>query len=764
MTQSTPKKDGATGRSGPVGLFLLLSAALLLAAVPVFAATEIENGLLRVSFDDATGRLTGFKDLRNGHDFVGAQDSEGLWQIDLLSRAGDTAITPSAAKAFHAWRSEGGTTATLVWEGFGAHHGAGLRVTATVALADKEPMSQWRIAVEGLDGVSPATVRFPRVSNITPQEQETLAIPVWMGERTTRARELLHGAGRFEWEYPGLLSMQCVALYRENGPGLYAACDDTAARAKRFAIFGQPDKALAFELTQLPESGSGNATRYESPYNVLLGTFEGDWFTAAERYRGWALRQSWAKQSRLDTGGVADWVGKTGLWIWNRGRSDGVLGPALALQERAQLPVSVFWHWWHGCPYDVGFPEYLPPREGEEPFRKALNDAQTKGVHALVYMNQRLWGMTTKSWTDENAERFAVKDTAGKVHPEVYNTFTKSPCASMCMGTEFWRDKYAGLAERAVSGLGVDGIYMDQACSSLACYDPTHGHPPGGGSYWMGGFKLLQADIRDRTKAVRPVVLAGEGCGEAWLPYLDLMLSLQVSMERYAQPGAWEPIPFFHAVYHGHGTFYGNYSSLTMPPYDDLWPAETAPREPMKLLDRKFCAQFRLEQARAFVWGQQPTIANFRPFQLDDRPEELAFALLLARLRMQALPYLQQGTMLRPPATGLSDVPIDISRLSIYAGQQEPLKQYERSCPPVLAGAWRSPDGGTAVVMVNITDQPQRVTLPLDRAVYGIGDSGRLSVLAEGRSRSGCRFDPGTNTLAAELAPQEACICQFAGV
>ena len=47
------------------------------------------------------------------------------------------------------------------------------------------------------------------------------------------------------------------------------------------------------------------------------------------------------------------------------------------------------------------------------------------------------------------------------------------------------------------------------------------------------------------------MALAGEGSGEAWLPHLDLMLSLQVSRERYAAPGeGWEAIPLFGAVYH----------------------------------------------------------------------------------------------------------------------------------------------------------------------------------------------------------------------
>ena len=91
-----------------------------------------------------------------------------------------------------------------------------------------------------------------------------------------------------------------------------------------------------------------------------------------------------------------------------------------------------------------------------------------------------------------------------QITPEVYNTFMNVPCASMCMGTAFWRTKYAGSATEAVCDLGIDGIYMDQACSSLACYDATRGHPVGGGAWWMQGFQTLAADIREHCEHVRP--------------------------------------------------------------------------------------------------------------------------------------------------------------------------------------------------------------------------------------------------------------------
>jgi hypothetical protein len=377
-------------------------------------------------------------------------------------------------------------------------------------------------------------------------------------------------------------------------------------------------------------------------------------------------------------------------------------------------------------------------------------------------MNQRLWGMTTESWAAENAEKHAVKAADGKVRPEVYNTFTKQPCASMCLGTDFWRRKYAGLAEQAVADLGVSGIYMDQGCSSLACYDPAHGHPRGGGTYWMQGFQKLAGDIRHRCvqHGVPVPALAGEGCGESWLPYLDLMLSLQVSKERYAGPDGWETIPFFHAVYHPHTVLYGNYSSLTMPPYDDLWPAEFAPAEPLKLLDRKFSRQFYLEQARAFVWGQQPTIANFLPSHLRKRSEEVQYVLRLAKLRSRALKYLRDGTFLRAPAIEAPSALVPISRLSIYAGQRGGLIEFQKSMPFALAAAWRAADGGVGIALASIADETLDVTFQVDPEYYRVPRSTR-PFLVDDRGRRPLSNAERGNPLTIKMPPRGACIVEF---
>jgi len=705
---------------------LLTAFACISSSAVAFA--EIESSLSnehgRITFDSGTGALREWHDVKTRLPILESAETANIWTI----RFGDPSLPelePANAKHF-SWTHEGEASQespkvlVLRWSDFGDAAAPLLTVEVRVAPHSEDATTRWNLHVTGLGSRKPSRVVFPSFHRIPVREGESLAVPVWMGERTTRFRSILNGtdgkAHRREWEYPGILSMQCIAISQPEGPGFYLAVDDTTALRKIVGVFGDGAGNAGVEISHIVESFDEVNGTFELPYNVIAGPNHGDWFDAASRFRAWALEQAWTKSARLRTGQTPDWVNTTGIWVWNRGRSENVLPPAIALQEHADLPVSVFWHWWHGCSYDTGFPEYLPPREGAESFTRAMENAHRHDIHAMVYMNQRLWSMETESWKSRGAAAFAVKDAAGNIRPEVYNTFTKAPNASMCIGTSFWRDTYAEIASTAFNTLGVDAIYMDQACSSLACYDSSHGHPLGGGRFWMDGFKKLSGAIRDQCTARGGIALAGEGCGEAWLPYLDVMLSLQVSMERYANPGEWEPIPFFHAVYHGYATFFGNYASLTMPPYDELWPKESAPNEQLVLLDKKYARQFRMEHTRSFVWGQQPTVANFRPSHLESRGEEMEFVLRLARLRQRTLPYLQHGTMLTSPTFKSPKASLDMSRLSIYAGQQGALREYEREYPVVLATAWRAPDSTVGLAVANIDDEPHSIifSIPLN--------------------------------------------------
>lgn len=755
---TTPLRSGRAARGRAlVFLVAMLSATLAGRSADV---ARIASPTQQIGVDRSSGALVELVDRATDRNFAGPAAAGGAWWTLEFEAATPARLAPASARAFRIDEQPPGAGSAgglrLAWDRFGLPDAPDLRVVVTVELDSRQSASRWRLVVENPRDRRLARILFPRLTGLPRLEDEHLTLPFWAGLLARDPRGALGDGGRREFDYPGHASLQCMTFYSRGGPGLAVECDDTAGYRKLFAAFGGPSAALNLEVTHLPERGPDDAARYALPYSVVLRTFRGDWHDAAAAYRGWATNQVWARESRWRQRRVPDWIGNTGLWIWNRGRSPGVLEPAVALQRELGLPVSVFWHWWHGCAYDTGFPEYLPPREGDAPFAAALERAHRDPVHALVYMNQRLWGMTTASWTHENASQFAVKAPDGTVRPEVYNTFTRLPCATMCLATDFWRRKYAGLAAEAFNRLGVDGIYMDQACSSLACYDPGHGHPPGGGTYWMKGFQALASDIRQRCPTRGGPALAGEGCAENWLPHLDLFLALDVSRERFAAPDGWDPIPFFQAVYHGYAVFYGNYSSLTMPPYDDLWPAAFAPAKPLQLLDPKFRRQFCLEQARSFTWGQQLTLANFRPEHLRERPEEIAFLLRLARLRRLALPYLQDGTLLPPPTVDVPEEAIPMSRLSIYAGQQGALREFQKKVPLVLASAWRSPQGTLAIALASLAEGPLTPTLVLDPARHGLSPGTRAFPLGAPDAPPLGTWRDGSLVLQPALGPRDA--------
>jgi len=703
----------------------------------------LQNDRLRLGFDPSNGSLLALTDRATGQSFVDGR-AAGIWRLDRFG-PGDLRVVPSSARRFSCSKLGGERPGlALVWSDFELDEAPALRVTATVRLLGDSGLSEWRIAVDSPGAMAIEQVRFPRLAGIPPLGRgEELAVPRWMGALARDPATLLAGPDgkgrRLEWAYPGTLSLQVMALYRRGAAGLYAAADDTLAYRKTFAIWGDSDGSRGYELIHPLENPASPRTRWAPPYAALLGTFQGDWITVAERYRAWGTRQTWARESRLVRARVPDWLLRTGMWVWNRGRSPGVVPPALALQRALGLPVSIYWHWWHHGPYDTSFPDYLPPREGVDSFRAALQEAHAVGSHTMVYMNQRLWCIGTPSWSRENAARWAVKEKTGRVREETYNTFDPQPCATMDVTTPFWRAKYAGIADTVLDGYGVDGIYMDQAVQSLVCWDSTHGHPVGGGNYWMGGFRALAGQIRAAAVPGRPVLLAGEGAGEAWLPELDLMLTLQVSQERYTDSGSgWEPIPFFQAVYHAYGVTYGSYSSLVMPPYDELWPAQFAPPEPLALLDTRFRRQFYLEQARSFVWGLQPTIANFRASQLADRPAETAYLMRLARIRARALDYLLYGTFLRPPDLAVRLVDVPLSRLSIYAAQRAGPTVSTAQFPAAIAGAWRAEQGSVAVAVASIVDEPTSVVFAFDPRAYGLAGGGQIERIDEhGRHQFG---------------------------
>lgn len=698
--------------------------------IPALYGQGADDNLLKLSGSGLellfSGKDGGFCGMTSGEEHIAdtrqSSDSEPLWEMTLLDRNNRAVrVVPGDFRQFRS-SFEGGEKLVLTWSGSSNSLAPSLVITAWVKLAANDHLSYWDLKITGLKEVALENVRYPVISGISASATSHLATPNWMGHLMVDPVANLSARRdkTYRLVYPGGMSMQFMTVYEPDGKGFYAACNDSESFQKDFILSLNEKGEMIYQTASFPEYTYQNDT-YTIPYQTVIGAYEGDWFTAAEIYREWAVKQEWAQNARLKNGLTPAWLESTALWIWNRGRAYEVLEPAIKMRENLGLPVSVLWHWWHRSSYDDTFPDYIPPRDGSLRFTREVAAARSKGVNAIVYMNQLQWAKSTPSWTAENALLSAAKNRDGSTTDHVYNIFTGKSLTNMCIATDSWRNKYTSLADTVLNRYKVGGIYMDQACISRMCFDASHGHNLGGGNYWMHGSGELTRQVRRVTHPDRrnQIMLSGEGVGESWLPYQDAFLALQVSMERYGGIGA-EPIPLFQAVYHPYGVVYGNYSSLLKPPYDEMWPADQRPDDALGLLDGQYNRQFMMEQARSFAWGMQPMLSNYREKLDTSRKKELQYLCQLARVRNKVLKFLLKGEMMKNIDFKSPKDNVNISKLSIYAGQKEKVTHFEKVYPTLYTSVWRSEDRMLGIAAANIADTGHTIPVSLKLGQYGI--------------------------------------------
>mgnify|MGYP000977368316 FL=1 len=690
----------------------------------------IENGKIKLGFEKKTGKFLVFNDLITGYEFIDQTLVRKLpWEINTQSSADNSSTVKEFSPAKFSFSKVDPFTLILKWEKF--ENMNNLNVKAEISLDKNDSFSYWNISVNGFDNAIISNVVFPRIEGIKDMENEELVIPTWMGSLMKDPRAVLSGGnGRMEWRYPGSLSSQVIAVYNADKNGFYASCNDSLSYAKNFSLNLDTLNTLVYEMINYPSSSNPKSDTYTPNYKGVIGSFEGDWIDVANIYSKFALNQKWAKESRFKNGLTPSWLEKTALWVWNRGKSANVLEPAIELKQALGLPVNVLWHWWHNCSYDDNFPEYLPPREGGQSFINAVKSAQNEGVNSIVYMNAIQWGDAAEGWKSGKVKPYTVKDINGNERSHVFNIFSGNALINMCVGTEFWRNHYSSLCDSVVNIYQANGVYMDQTCLSVMCYDESHGHDLGGGNYWVENSGKLINQIRSKDFGIKKPIFTGEGSSENWLPHLDAFLTLQASRERYSGVGNTETIPFFQAVFHQYGITFGSYSSLVTPPYDKLWPKEYAPSNTEQPLDEMFNKQFLMEQAKSFVWGMQPTIANYHSFLASERREEIDYLTEIVKTRYNALDYLLYGEFCRNPDLKIPRENIKISKLSIYAGKtEESVTTFEKNVPSLYVGTWKAKNGNIAVALASISDEVIPVDFTIDPEKYNISAEGDVNII-----------------------------------
>jgi hypothetical protein len=409
------------------------------------------------------------------------------------------------------------------------------------------------------------------------------------------------------------------------------------------------------------------------------------------------------------------------------------------LQRIVNVPIKLDWRCWHACARDGAYPDYLPPRDGDEAQAGAEQQLGDAGVLDQLSINALLASGESAAWKEHDLAPHAIQ---AQDHGPI-SWSAKPPLAAMCPGDDHWRGIVAAVAGE-LGARGADGILLEDLGSARAtsCRAPNHGHNPADAAEWTDNVRALLADVRAAIGENRQ--LATDDVLEPYLADADAFLSAHAAAERHgtavergewsdpaprstlhAPPSTPQPIPLFAAVYHDYTTVIGpGVSLVSQRPHDPAWAASTIAelRQPAHVMQRDYQTQFCLEVARAVVWGYQPLLEGFSPEQARDESNRYKLAFLAAALRAQAWgigALLPQSQFMGPVAVECPSIEADMLVNPPYSTAAE-RRCYRQSVPSVVSSAWRVPGGGLALVLVNIHNQTVEFTARLRSSRLGL--------------------------------------------
>lgn len=566
---------------------------------------------------------------------------------------------------------------------------AGLEVRLVAGRDDAASALRWSLAVEP----PPAPwalwhVTFPGVAVADLGSEGAVFYPQSAGiVKANPWREPFRYGGR----YPGgWTTMPYLAAYDADArTGLYLGVHDPNGSTKELLVQSNPSQGellLSFDHP-VPDMGKPG-TRFELPGQAVWQLLRGDWFDAAAIYRDWVRREArW--YPKLEPGvGRADtpeWFRTNAVWALSGGTSKECVPGVQAFARFLDPPGAVHWYNWHEIPFDNDYPHYFPTKPG---FAVGVRELQAGGVAVMPYINGRLWD--TRDRGSEDAEftslaRPAVsKDEKGESYVETYGSKEGdgSPVrlGVMCPTTALWQERVREIVLRLMNECGVQAVYIDQiaAAAPTLCFDPSHGHPLGGGHWWTEGYWQML----DRLRAAMPPgrAITAECNGEPYIRHFDGYLTWH-----------WQDdgqVPAFAAVYGGSIAMFGR--SYGGGPTRDL--------------------ALRMKAGQQLVFGEQ--IGWINPGAVTGEPGG-AFFRDVVRLRRQLTDFFAAGEMVRPPR-------LEGTIPTVRADWQWNGEHWV-STDAVLAGGWRHPASGrVALIAVNVDDQPHTFVLPYDLEACGL--------------------------------------------
>lgn len=659
------------------------------------------NGLGLMSMTDLTSNINHIKAVGGKH---------LLWEVAFAAGKQIYTITNNYKNCTYATLeqlSDGTRRAVMEWNKMRWwNEDEMVTIQVVIELPEHDGVARWRIFVENnSDYWGLWSVLFPIVNGFPGSGEYDIARPSFArgGELLPSWKEKISG------RYPGSVwPMQFVSFNKESN-GVYLASMDPEARAKEFVV--EPIKGLndqrypimfdgrrhrKFEpepgervyIIHYPDNMGVQGSDYPDYYPVAFGVQQGGWIDAVKRYRPWALKQKWTQKGTLSyRQDVPQSILNLGIWIrdnwvWNgtEGSPTEMNKALLSAARKLGVPVGLHWYNWHQSSFDNLYPHYLPAKEG---FKERVNDLKSNGIIVMPYINGSSVDMNIPDFY--KFEPHAVKDEAGGLRLHYYSD-KSGRLLSMCGNQVFWQDQVSSIVDDLSKIFGITGIYLDQVSGLFheLCFDKSHLHPLGGGSYWTQGNRdLLQKVKNIAWRNNGEMVVTSEGASEVFFDLLDGNLLWSEPSER--------EIPMMEMVYSGYTIFFGSPCDYT-----------------------KSDNYFRFSQGQAFIDGRQNgwmDLGLFKP----EYAKKVDYLKLCGKLRLAAKKYLVFGRLMEPlkPSNSLESFSDEGFGWGMYE---------EKRAANILsaeARIWKAEDGNLAIFLVNYMDRKTEFSYSFDPASFG---------------------------------------------
>ena len=692
----------------------------------------LETALDTLRFSGKTGSLVSFRSkAAPDQEFIAATEDEPVFVMQYLDENRRfRQLASHQAEEIEIRRETGRNGEATLIACFRTLDGLDIDAEARVRVSQDEPLSRWAFQLRNGADLLITDVQFPFV--IAPYHlagtpgTESVLWPYNAGSliEAPKPQDLAPDCPH-TWQmnpengdtthYPGLIFAQFLAYYNDRA-GLYLSCQDTDGKIKRIRPVHR-DSGLRLGMAHVGDWPQKGDRQLE--YEVVMGSFTGDWYAAAELYRDWSLQQHWARKPLHIRTDVPAWLLDSPPHIILRIQGELDIGPtdpntdflpytkAIPLLEavarRVEAPLApVIMSWERPGPWI--YPDCFPPAGGDEALREFTAMARDRGWHIGTFCNGTRWVVGhhwsgydgTDDFVTQDGAQSVCRTASGELWKEKWDESWR-PSYACCLGSPMTNELATGFVRRILD-LGLDWIqFLDQnvGCATFPCFAADHDHPPSPGP-WMtermerllDAFHGLGAEESERSPDDRQIVHSVEcPVNEYFIP------AFQLCDVRVVPPGhrGFGPafIPLYHFLYHELILIQGGFGSAPEPYHLPI-------RNAYNLVVGEIPGAVMKGDGKLLNWDTM----NWAPWAPDVGDNDDALQMLHAATALRrgaARDFLVYGRMLSPAR---------IEGIQTVRWQHNGL---DHRIPAVFHAAWQSPAGRIGLVLANWTGEEQSV-------------------------------------------------------